>query len=475
MNSMNLNDLIFELIRTGVLLALLATLFLRGSYTSMAKHPGWKSILIGFCLITAATLLDITDEIPGLERYVIIGDTIYEAFLEKVPGYLFGFVLLLIGFYKMIPSLLRAEASENALQESEERFRQIFIANPDPVILARFSDGAIIDVSPAFEQQTGFLKHEVIGKNSGDLELWDTPKKCQAFRDRLTAFSAIDNLEVNFLLKNRPNCPGILSARIVNLAGELSILIVIRNITAIKAAEKALLEVDQIRTDFISTAAHELRTPLSVLIGYAELLTTPELSTNFSAEKQLEFLVEIKQKGLVLSQIIDDLLDISKMYSGNKFDLSFEQLDPNVLLTKAFEQCQLQTTDHNFRMELSKSHGEMIESDGHRLLQILENLLSNSIKYSKHGSMITLTSKVLTDRFTFTVSDEGIGMNDAQIAKIFDKFYRVDASNTAVGGLGLGMSIVKQIVDVMNGIITIDSSLGKGTSISVSLPKRQAA
>jgi PAS domain S-box-containing protein len=472
---MSINDLIFELIRAAVLLALLATLFLRGSYTSLAKHPGWKSILVGFCLITVATLIDITDEIPGLERYVIIGDTIYEAFLEKVPGYLFGFVLLLIGFYKMIPSLLRAEANENALQESEERFRQIFVANPDPVILARFSDGTIIDVSPAFEQQTGFLKHEIIGKNSGDLEFWDAPQKCQAFRDRLTTFSAIDDLEVDFLLKDRPNCPGILSARIVNLSGVPSIMIVLRNITAIKEAEKALLEVDQIRTDFISTAAHELRTPLSVLIGYAELLTTPEHNTNFTAEKKLEFLEEIKQKGLVLSQIVDDLLDISKMYAGNKFDLAFEQLDPNLLMTKAFEQCHLQTADHKFRIELSQGHGEQIESDGHRLLQILENLLSNSIKYSKNGSLITLTSKEITDRFTFTVTDEGIGMNDAQIAKIYNKFYRVDASNTAVGGLGLGMSIVKQIVDAMNGTITIESSLGTGTSVSVSLPKRQTA
>jgi PAS domain S-box-containing protein len=475
MDSMSINDLVFECIRALVLLALLATLFLRGSFTSLAKHPGWKSILTGFSLITAATLLDITDEIPGLEKYIIIGETIYQAFLEKVPGYLLGFILVLIGFYRMIPSLLSAEEHEKSLNESEERFRQIFAANPDPVILARFSDGAILDVSPSFEQQTGYLKHEVLNKNSADLDLWENPEMRQNFRDRLKAFGSVDNLEAEFLVKHRANRPGMLSARLVELAGEMCILIVIRDITSIKKAEKALMEVDQIRADFISTAAHELRTPLSVLIGYADLLSTNDVDQQFSPEKKQEFLEEIKQKGLVLSQIIDDLLDISKMYTGNKFDFEFETLDPNDLLTKAFEQCHLHASGHRFRIDLSQSREIQIECDRQRLLQVLENLLSNSIKYSKPGSLITLSGCSHAESYSFSVSDEGIGMNEEQVAKIYDKFYRADASNTAVGGLGLGMSIVKQIVDAMSGTITIDSTPDQGTRITVTLPYRQTA
>ena len=473
MDAMSINDLFFESVRGVVMVGLLAVLFLRGSYTSLAKHPGWKLILAGFCLITAATLLDITDEIPGLEKYVIIGDTIYEAFLEKLPGYLLGFVLLFVGFYKMVPSLQSVELQDRALQESEERFRQIFEANPDPVVLARLKDGAIFDVSPSFEQQTGYLKEEVIGKNSADLELWEKPEMRQKFRDRLYAFGSIDNLESSFLLKDGPNCPGLLSARVINLSGEPCILIVIRDITAVKEAEQALMEVDQIRSDFISTAAHELRTPLSVLIGYAEVLTTPEYRENFSEEKKLEFLEEIKQKGIVLDQIVDDLLDISKMDTGNKFDFKFERLDPNALLSKAFVQFQLCTSGHRFRIDLTQGNGQQIECDGQRLLQVLENLLSNSVKYSKKGSLITLASSVQPDSYSFSVSDEGVGMSTEQIAKIYDKFYRADSSNTAVGGLGLGMSIVKQIIDAMNGSISIDSTQDQGTRFTVTLPKKQ--
>ena len=473
MDAMSFNDLIFECIRGFVMLGLLAVLFLRGSLTSLAKHPGWKLILSGFSLLTAATLLDITDEIPGLEKYVIIGDTIYEAFLEKLPGYLLGSVLLLVGFYKMIPSLQSAETHDVALQESEARFRQIFEANPDPVVLARLNDGAILDVSPSFEQQTGYLKKEVLGKNSAELQLWSNPEHRQMFRDRLTTFGSINDLEADFLLKDRQNCPGLLSARIIELSGEPCILLVIRNITAVKEAERALQEINQIRSDFISTAAHELRTPLSVLIGYAELMTIKEHRDNFSEEKKIEFLEEIKQKGFVLNQIVDDLLDISKMDSDSKFDFIFEMLEPNALLSKAFVQFQLCTTGHRFRIDLTQSTGQQIECDGKRLLQVLENLLSNAVKYSKVGSLITLASSDQPDSYSFSVTDEGIGMSEEQVTKIFDKFYRADASNTAVGGLGLGMSIVKQLVDAMSGTISITSTPGQGTRFTVTLPKKQ--
>ena len=125
MDLMSTNDLILECIRAFVLIALLLVLFVKGKLTSLAGHPGWKQILIGFTLITFATILDITDEIPGLEKFVIIGDTVIEAFLEKLPGYLLGFIMVLVGFHKMIPSLLKAQESEKELAEYREHLEQL--------------------------------------------------------------------------------------------------------------------------------------------------------------------------------------------------------------------------------------------------------------------------------------------------------------------------------------------------------------
>jgi PAS domain S-box-containing protein len=474
MDSMSINDLLFECIRAIVLIALLVTLFLRGSFTSLGRHPGWRFILTGFCLITAATLLDITDEIPGLEKYVIIGDTIYQAFLEKLPGYLLGFSLVLIGFFKMIPSLEKAEQSELACHESEERFRQIFVATPDPVILTRIDSGEIISVNPAFEKQSGFNRNETIGRNSSELDFWVAPEKRGEFRSRLQKERLIDNLETEFRTKGGIVHPALLSAQMVTIAGEACALIVIRDITSIKKADQALLEIDRIRSEFISTAAHELRTPLSVLIGYSELLTATDEGHEFSEEERLEFLEVIQQKGLVLSQIIDDLLDISRIDAGLKFGLTLKTINPDTLLKTAFEQFRFQASEHRFSLDLIQDQEIQIDCDSQRLLQVVENLLSNAVKYSPKESPIRLSSSVSADGYTFSVTDHGIGMTPEQSEKVFDKFYRVDSSNTAVGGLGLGMNIVKQIVDAHNGSITIDSTPNQGTCVTVHLPPKAA-
>lgn len=136
---------------------------------------------MGFSLIAMATLLDITDEIPGLEHLVFIGDTPYEAFLEKIPGYLFGYMLVVFGFYRMIPALQKAEQNEQALLESEKRFRQVFKSSPDPVMLVKLGNGAIIDVNSAFETLTGDDRNTVIEKNYLNLTSGTARKKEMIF------------------------------------------------------------------------------------------------------------------------------------------------------------------------------------------------------------------------------------------------------------------------------------------------------
>ena len=472
MDFMIANDLLFEVLRAAVLIALLAILFLRGNYTSLSRHPGWKCILVGFILITLATLLDITDEIPGLERFVLIGDTPYEAFLEKMPGYLLGYFLVLVGFYRMIPSLQRAEQNEQALQESEKRLKQLFRSNPDPLILIKSDNRNIFDVNRAFEHQTGYDRHAVIDKQLSDLSFWRSPEDKNDFYDQLDQFEKIDNFATELLMRNQSVRNMLLSAQTVKFAGEAFILIGLRDISKIKEAEKALIEVDQMRQEFISTAAHELRTPLSVLLGYCELLSDPELAGQLSGQRRQEALDMIKEKGLVLAQIIDDLLDINRIQAGMKFDIQFKSVNPNLLLKKAFEEFKLKAPNRDILCQLPESDDLRLTCDGQRIIQVIENLLSNAVKYTREKGLVKLAGADFPDGYEISVTDDGIGMTPDQVERIFDKFYRVDSSNTAVGGLGLGMNIVKEIVDAHHGTITIDSSLGKGTCVKITLPKK---
>ena len=471
MDFMIVNDMLLECIRAAVLIALLVILFLRGNYTSLSRHPGWKSILVGFCLITVATLLDITDEIPGLDAFVLIGDTPYEAFLEKIPGYLVGYILVLVGFYRMIPSLQKAEQNEQSLHESEERFRQVFKSNPDPVILARLDNATILDVNSAFETLTVYDRSGVISKKLSELSFWNSPEGRDDFYSQLNQVEKIDNFETELLLQDRSVRDVLLSAQAVKIAEEACVLIGIRDISKVKEAEKALIEIDTMRKEFISTAAHELRTPLSVLIGYSEILTDPEISGKFSSQRRQEALEMIKEKGLVLNQIVDDLLDINRIEAGLKFGLKSETVNPNLLVKKAFDEIKMNAPKRDIVCQLREGEEPQLVCDGQRIIQVMENLMSNSLKYTREGGAITLAGVDRPDCYEISVTDDGIGMTPDQIERIFEKFYRVDSSNTAVGGLGLGMSIVKEIVDAHHGSITIDSSLGKGTCVKVRLPK----
>ena len=472
MDFMSINDLLLECIRAAVLVALLVILFMRGNYTSLSRHPGWKCILVGFSLITVATLLDITDEIPGLEAFVLIGDTPYEAFLEKIPGYLLGYLLVLVGFYRMIPSLQKAEQNEQSLHESEERFRQVFKSNPDPIILARLDNATILDVNSAFETLTGDDRSGLIGKKLSELSFWNSLEGRDAFYRQLNQVEKIDNFETELLLRGRSVRDVLLSAQTVKIAGEACVLIGIRDISTVKEAEKALVEIDKMRKEFISTAAHELRTPLSVLIGYSEILTDPEISGKFSSQKRQEALDMIKEKGLVLNQIVDDLLDINRIEAGSKFGIKFETVNPNLLLKKVFEEIKVKASKRDIICQLPEGEEPQLVCDGQRIMQVMENLLSNSLKYTGQGGTIALAGADHADCYEISVSDDGIGMSPDQIERVFDKFYRVDSSNTAVGGLGLGLNIVKEIVDAHHGSITIDSNLGKGTCVKVTLPKK---
>jgi|GEM_PF-2367985 len=472
MDFMRVSDLLLECVRAAVLIALLVILFLRGRYPSLSKHPGWKSILVGFSLITMATLLDITDEIPGLDAFTLIGDTPYEAFLEKIPGYLLGYILVLVGFYRMIPSLQKSEMNEQALHESEERFRKVFKSNPDPVILARLDNGTVLDVNSAFEKLTGYDRSDAINEKLSELSFWSDSEGRDDFCRQLNQVEKIDNFETELLLQDRSARDVLLSAQAVKISGEACVLIGIRDISRIKEAEKALIEIDTMRKEFISTAAHELRTPLSVLIGYCELLTDPEMAGKFSSQRRQDALAMIKEKGLVLDQIIDDLLDINRIEAGLKFGLKFETVNPNLLLKKAFEEIKIKAPRREVTCQIPEGVDPHLVCDGQRIMQVIENLLSNALKYSSEGGVITLAGTDYDDGYEISVTDDGIGMTPDQIERIFDKFYRVDSSNTAVGGLGLGMNIVKEIVDAHHGSITIESNLGQGTCVKVRLPKK---
>lgn len=225
--------------------------------------------------------------------------------------------------------------------------------------------------------------------------------------------------------------------------------------------------INEMKDEFISAAAHELRTPMTSILGYTELML--EQLESFETEQLKDFLRIVFERSMSLSQIISDMLDLSRVQSGRLVSLEKSPgklLDLAKQIISSYEYnssgCELVIdADDNLPMMLF---------DASKMTQVFDNLLSNAVKFSPEGGRITLSLRRESAGITVAVDDQGIGMSPQQQERIFDKFFRADYSNTAASGLGLGMTLVKSIVQGHGGKIWVKSEAGRGTTVLFSLP-----
>lgn len=224
-------------------------------------------------------------------------------------------------------------------------------------------------------------------------------------------------------------------------------------------------ELDRMKSEFISTAAHELRTPLTVVLGFSELL---ERETGLDP-KHREYLEIIVEKAWTLQRLIDDLLDLGRVDTGKLVHLEKEHCDLRAVLTRVLGDFQLTCPNHRFESSLPEHPVELL-ADPLRLAQVMENLLGNAVKFSKPESLVRVACETHTGTVQVTVEDQGLGMNPEETERIFEKFYRVDASSTGKPGLGLGLPLVKNIIEAHGGEIRVESVPGQGTRMIFQLP-----
>lgn len=225
-------------------------------------------------------------------------------------------------------------------------------------------------------------------------------------------------------------------------------------------------EIDQMKTDFISTAAHELRSPLTAIQGFSEILTTRD---DIGVEERHKFLNYINKQAIRLSAIIGDLLDIARIEAGRGLVLEKTFLEMGKIISYVVSFFEVDARKHTFEVSLPKDTIAVV-ADRDKIIQVFQNILSNAVKYSPAGGVIKISGKVSDTSYQVTVEDEGIGMTPEQMQHIFEKFYRADPYGSPAEGTGLGMGIVKHVVDAHNGNIKIESEYGRGTRVAISLP-----
>jgi NtrC-family two-component system sensor histidine kinase KinB len=227
-----------------------------------------------------------------------------------------------------------------------------------------------------------------------------------------------------------------------------------------------LMQNDEIKKDLFSTISHQLKTPLTSIRMALHLLLEENIGT--LNEKQADLLVSARDESERLNGIVEDLLDIRRLESGNVI-LSLDAVPPNDLVKEALVPFYRQAQDKGIRLEIDlPADLPDVRADRSRIFYVFANLLSNSIKYSPVGSVVQLKAKQEGEKILFSVADNGCGIPRKYHKRIFEKFFRVPGQNTQAG-IGLGLSITKEIVAAHHGQITFSSTEGQGTTFSFSL------
>jgi two-component system phosphate regulon sensor histidine kinase PhoR len=227
---------------------------------------------------------------------------------------------------------------------------------------------------------------------------------------------------------------------------------------------------DKIRRDFVANLSHELRTPVTIIKGYAEALLTGILASD--PDQAARFVTIIHNHSERLASLIGDLLTLSQLEAGN-LSLELTRTDLAAAVDRVVASMAQAAQAKEMTIDCSGlAEAPVVLADPGRLEQVLINLLDNGIKYTPAGGAITFSVENAGDRVKIGIKDTGIGIPARDLPRIFERFYRVDAARSRdEGGTGLGLAIVKHIIQLHNGAVSVESTPGRGTTIFFTLPK----
>jgi len=241
-----------------------------------------------------------------------------------------------------------------------------------------------------------------------------------------------------------------------------------KRIAQLRDMNRQLVEADRAKDDFLATLSHELRTPLNAISGWTTLLKTGD----FDAQRVTHALEVIDRNAQAQTQLIEDLLDVSRIASG-KLKLEVDLLDLGAVLANALESSSVAFEAKRLQVERHlESKVSMVRGDAHRLRQIITNLLTNAIKFTKSGGRIKVGLKEDQSSVEISVSDDGQGIEPQFLPHVFEPFQQQDSSMTRrTKGLGLGLAIVKKLVELHGGQVAAESAgRGQGATFRVWLP-----
>jgi PAS domain S-box-containing protein len=373
------------------------------------------------------------------------------------------------GWVMLATAVTQRKLAEEALKRSEEKYRELINTSIDGIV-ATDPHMKVMIWNQGAERIFGYKEKEMLGQSILKIvspkDVEGLTKAFAQVRKTGTTRLASKIMETEAVKKGGTSLPIELSMSVRKTEESHIITSIIRDITERKESEKKLRQLDRMKSEFLSNVSHELRTPLQSISGFTKLILhgqVPDPAT------QQEFLEIIDCESLHLGNLIDSLLDMSRLESG-RFQINQQLLPVRDSIIEPLKSFYGLARDKNINLteEIPEELPEM-EVDGDRLRQVVINLLGNAIKYSDPGGCVTVKVKQQKERLLFQVTDCGIGIPEEAKPHLFERFYRAEGEMVR-GGTGLGLYISKQIIEAHGGRIWVESELGKGSTFSFTLP-----
>jgi len=440
---------------------------------ALLQHSG-EAVLLGYVVVvlfmaytagrTPATLLAV-----GVLGLTVTGNAVVDAADRLNLATLVPFTASLLALVLLQERLISQEARATARSQRLEGKSEAILARVADAVLVTDPDSRVMQCNPAAERVVGLLEEDVVGRACGEIlqlrvgeRVLDCSHGCPLLQfetDAQTEGTA--GLEVWRFASDGRRQPLLANASAVRDAqGELvEVVHSIRDITALKQAEEA-------KTLFLATASHELKTPLTVINGFAHtLLHYPDLGE----EVQQRALEAIGSRSLELTKIVDRLLLSSRIEAG-RVSVKLDRIELAPILE---ERVQTLATATGRYVDFGVESGALdVVGDRDALVTVIDHLLDNAVKYSPDGGTVSVHAEMTDTVVQVRVSDEGIGMDAEQVAHCFDKFWQAESTDVRrFGGTGIGLYIVRSLVEAMGARIDVLSKVGQGSTFVLTLPR----
>jgi PAS domain S-box-containing protein len=373
-----------------------------------------------------------------------------------------------IGVLAIARDITEKKDTQQALKESEERFRLAFKTSPDSIVLTRLSDGLILEVNDGFKEMTGYTDEEVIGKTSNEIYLWENESDRNKMVELLQKNGAVNNLDFSFRGKNGQRFETLLSAVVIMINNEPHLITIVRDITETKKLMNAVLRSQKLESLGLLAGgiAHDFNNLLAGIYGYIDMAMEKNKDKTVAAllnnsVKSIDRARSLSHQLLTFAKGGEPVKRIGKLFpfleDVVKFSLSGSAVRPNFKVEEDLKMC---------------------EFDKNQISQVVDNIIINAQQAMPLGGTIDIAAKNVSsseinilkefgnrDFIELSITDSGIGMPPNILANIFDPFF-----TTKEKGHGLGLSTAYSIINRHGGTIKVDSVMGEGTTFSIYLP-----